>query len=99
MNCRSWHARHSNVRRSMPRAFIGSISLIAVSPPHAGHRPSTPMGVELGACTLYPFAVNALRLLGKYKCGSDANGGRLDRALSLGLLTNRVCTILITSPA
>jgi hypothetical protein len=26
-------------------------------------------------------------------------GGRLDRALSLGLLTNRVCTILITSPA
>jgi hypothetical protein len=55
--CRSWHARHSNVRRSMPRAFIGSISLIAVSPPHAGHRPSTPLGVELGVCTLYPFAV------------------------------------------
>jgi hypothetical protein len=41
----------------MPRVFIGSISLIEVSPPHAGHRPSTPVGIELGECTLCPFAV------------------------------------------
>lgn len=55
--CRSWHCLHSNVRRSTPRAFIGSTSLIEVSPPHAGHSPSTPMGADWGACTLYPFAL------------------------------------------
>lgn len=55
--CRSWHCLHSNVRRSMPRVFVGSISLIDVSPPHAGHSASTPMGADWGACTLCPFAL------------------------------------------
>jgi hypothetical protein len=55
--CRSWHCMHSNVRRSTPGAFIGATSLIEVSPPHVGHRPSTPMGADWGACTLYPFAL------------------------------------------
>jgi hypothetical protein len=45
-----------NVRRSTPCTSIGSISLIEVSPPHAGHSPSTPIGADWGACTLYPFA-------------------------------------------
>ena len=55
--CRSWHCLHSNVRRSTRGAFVGTISLIEVSPPHAGHSPSTPMGADWGACTLYPFAL------------------------------------------
>ena len=67
--CRSWHCLHSNVRRSTPCTSVGATSLIEVSPPHAGHRPSTPMGADWGACTLYPFAL-ALRLIEKYKCGS-----------------------------
>jgi hypothetical protein len=57
MNARRWrHRLQSNVRRSTPFAYIGSISLIEVSPPHAKHSPSTPVGAELGACTSwYPF--------------------------------------------
>ena len=58
--CRPWHALHSNVRRSMPCPFIGSTSLIEVSPPHAGHSPRTPMGADWGACTLYPFVFGTL---------------------------------------
>jgi hypothetical protein len=53
---RSTHWLQSNVRRSTPFAYIGSISLIEVSPPHARHSPSTPVGADLGACTTwYPF--------------------------------------------
>jgi hypothetical protein len=69
--CRAWHCLHSNVRRSTPCALVGAISLIEVSPPQAGHSPRAPVGADSEACTLYPFARNALRLLGKYKCGSD----------------------------
>src|ERR1700730_14896993 len=58
--CRSWHALHSNVRSSTPCAFIGSISLIEVSPPHAGHNPTSPKEADWGACTLYPFALERL---------------------------------------
>src|ERR1700694_5379792 len=94
--CRSWHCLHSNVRRSTPRAFIGSISLIEVSPPHAGHSPSTPTGADRGACTLYPFALE--RPASPWKV--QVRLGRLMMASrpgsSLDLLTNRVCTILST---
>jgi hypothetical protein len=42
--CRSWHCLHSNVRRSTRCALIGWISLIEVSPPHAGHSATAPRG-------------------------------------------------------
>src|SRR5437660_8905583 len=60
---RSRHALHSNVRRSTSRASIGSISLIEVSPPHAGHSPRAPMFGFL--LLIGAVAVNAKQILGE----------------------------------
>jgi hypothetical protein len=96
--CRSWHCLHSNVRRSMPCAFVGSISLIDVSPPHAGHSARTPMGADWGACTLCPFALEGSASPWKVQ----VRLGRLMMAsrscLSLGPSTNRVCAKWNRSP-
>jgi hypothetical protein len=96
--CRSWHRVHSNVRRSMPRVSIGSISLIEGSPPHAGHSPSTPMGADWGACALYPFAVerSASPWKVQVRLGPSYNDAR--SCLSVVPLTHRVCAILTSSP-
>jgi hypothetical protein len=87
--CRSRHVLHSNVRRSTSRASIGSISLIEVSPPHAGHSPRTPMGADWGACMLCPFPLEP-----------SASPWKVQVRLGLSLcrLTNRICAILTTSP-
>src|SRR5271166_2544908 len=60
--CRSRHCLHSKMRRSAPCKSRGSDSLVEVPPPHAGHSPSTPIGADWGACTLYPFAFGVLRV-------------------------------------
>jgi len=87
--CRSRHALHSNVRRSTSCASVGSISLIEVSPPHAGHSPRAPMGADWGACMLCPFPLELSASPWKVQVRLGLNVNRL---------TNRVCAILTTSP-
>ena len=95
--CRSWHCLHSNVRRSTRCALIGWISLIEVSPPHAGHSATAPRGADRGACTLYPLALEGSASPWKVQV-------RLGRLMasrwcsSLDALADQVCAIWNTSP-
>ena len=73
---------------STSRASMGSISLIEVSPPHAGHSPRAPMGADWGACMLCPF---------RLELSASPWKVHVRLGLSVGRLTNPVCAILTTS--
>ena len=96
--CRSWHCLHSNVRRSTPGAFIGATSLIEVSPPHVGHSPSTPMGADWGACTLYPFALERAASPWKVQVPARTSCDGISIVLEPGPVDQPSCAILTTSP-
>ena len=66
----------------MPCVFIGSISLIEIPRPHAGHSPSTPMGVDWGACTTAGSAETNIWLHQQVMTKLAESGGKMPESLA-----------------